>query len=403
MPLQHALLSASGSGQWLNCPGSIRMAKDYPNESSIHAQEGTAAHALGEFCLKNDVVNVTDYIDWTVYKEKLYPPDAVFTHKVNPKNPKFTVDDEMATSIQHYVDTVRSYKGRLFVERRVDFSEWVPEGFGTSDAIVINEGVATAIDLKYGRGVKVDAFRNTQAMLYLVGVYSEYGMLYEIDKFRAVICQPRLDHVDEFEISREDLIQWAEKVVRPAALLALTEDAPLAAGEKQCRWCKARGDCSVYATWSLEKAVEGFEFIEPDMPLIKSNKLSLDELATLLPQLPGIVKWCKAIEESAHTHLSGGENLNGYKLVRSHTKRRWANEAEAEKKLARKLKKSERTITKLISPSQAEKLLGKGNALFEELVERPEGKPTVVPEYDKRPALSEPTAGFNFKPKSTKD
>ena len=395
MPQAHAKLSASGSAQWLNCTGSIRMARDYPNESSPFAAEGTAAHALGEHCLNHNIISVSSFLDHVIYNEAVFHPSYASENDLE-SDTYHTVDEEMVESIQEYVDIVRSYTGLLLVERRVDFSEWVHEGFGTADAIVVQDGTVNVIDLKYGKGVRVDAYWNSQAMLYMLGVYAEYGLLYELHTFKAVIVQPRLDHISEFEISREDLIAWAEKQVRPKALEALAEDAPLTAGEKQCRWCRAKGDCAVLAKWSLEQAMEGFEFIKPDMKPKNTDRLTPDQIATLLPQLKTITQWSHAVEASALVRITGGEIVTGYKRVRTHTNRKWADEKQAEAVLAKKLKKGERTTTKLISPAQAEKLLGKANPILNDIVVRPEGKPTVVPEYDKRPAIEDAMAGFEF-------
>ena len=369
---EHAKLSASGSQRWLNCPASVRMEEAFPDESSSYADEGSAAHELAELCLRKNT-------DADKYLGKAFK-----------EYPDYPVDHEMADSVQLYLDYVRGLKGELLVEQRVDFSEWVPEGFGTSDAIVMgqdnDEGIATVIDLKYGKGVRVDAKDNTQAMLYALGALSEYDFIYDCDLFRLVIVQPRLDHISEWDIKRSDLLKWAD-IVKEKAELTLQEDAPFSPGEKQCRFCRAKANCRALAEHSLQVAAEEFRSVVTPITVKDISQLDNGEIAALLPQLNLIADWIKSVEAYALQELELGRDVPGYKLVAGRSIRKWRDDTEAEQSLRTRLKVSEIFTKNLVSPAQAEKLLGKGHPLLGKLVIKPEGKPTIAPNSDKRPAL----------------
>ena len=218
----HAKLSASGSARWLNCPGSVNAEKGVKEKSSFFAQEGTAAHALAEYCLVNHVSARSQL-------------GNIFEG--------FEVTSDMTDHVQNYVDYVLQFEGQHMYEVRVDFSPWVPEGFGTCDAMIIGDSrKLRVIDLKYGKGIRVDAEDNTQAMLYGLGAYEDFGHIYDIDSIVITIHQPRLDHVSEWEITVTDLLAWGEEVKSKAAD-CFKDDAPREPSEKACQWCKAKPTC----------------------------------------------------------------------------------------------------------------------------------------------------------------
>lgn len=375
---EHAKLSASGAHRWMHCPASIRLEADFPDKFSPHAAEGTAAHELAGQCLKG-VVNADTYL--------------------NDNVAGFDVGQEMVDAVQIYIDYVRLCRsasgGELLIEQRVDFSPWVPGGFGTADAVILGDGIATVVDLKYGKGVRVDAPYNPQAMLYALGTLNDHGYLYDIDAVRVAIVQPRLDHIDEWTVDTAELLAWAEAELQPAAAKALSPEAAPNPGEDACRFCRAKGACTALAEHNLSLVAEGFDNIADCPPPTQADLMADDMLGQVLPHLSSISKWIDAVRAEATSRLKGGGSVPGYKLVQGRSQRRWGNEEVAAGALRKKLKVADIYPKKLISPAQAEKLLGKGNKIIEAHTIQPEGSPTLVPESDKRPAVDmDPAAGF---------
>ena len=371
----HAKLSASGAHRWMACPASISMEEGLPDQKSIYSEKGTAAHDLAAQCLLGGV-NADTYLDDIVSE--------------------FTIDQKMIEVVQPYLDYVRGLSGVRFVEQKVDYSPWVPDGFGTADALILHDGTATVIDFKSGEGVKVDADENPQIMLYALGVMNEYEFLFDdVATLKLVIVQPAIDHISEWEISRADLLDWADTLLKPAAVLALSDEAPLQPGREQCRFCKAKGFCRALAEHNLSIATDGFTVVGEEPSLKDVSRLSNDEIAALIPHLDMLTSWVGGVMAHAvHVVEMGGE-ISGYKLVAGKTNRKWRDEAEAEVALKKKLKVVDVFTKKLISPAQAEKKLGKGHAVLTQHVIKPEGKPALAPLSDNRPALEiDPTQGF---------
>jgi len=367
MSILHAKLSASGSERWMKCTGSVKAEESFPDTTSIFAEEGSAAHELAELCLKNEY-NAQDYLG-----------------KVLPEHDAFIVTQDMADYVQQYLDYVRSLGGTQFYEIRVDFSEWVHEGFGTSDAIVIKDTTMHIIDLKYGKGIKVYANDNSQARLYALGAYYMFDGIMDIKHVVVSIVQPRLDHIDVSDpISIEDLMKFGE-YARIKADEALSGNAQRVAGEKQCQFCKAKATCPEQKRLVEKTMLSAFDQLD-EAPQI--DKLSDDDLRQALDNKKLIVSWLDAVETRVMDKLTSGDGFTGYKLVEGRSLREWTDEQIAASTLL-ELLGEEAYSKKLISVTQAEKVLGKAKAgVLNELVNKPAGKPTLAPESDKRPAIN---------------
>lgn len=371
----HAKLSASGAHRWMACPASVMMEADQPDTPSSFAAEGTAAHDLAEQCLRGGV-NADAYLNETIGE--------------------FIAGQEMVDAVQIYLDYVRSLPGELFIEERVDFSPWVPGGFGTADAIVMNDGRVTVIDLKYGKGLRIDAENNPQGMLYAAGVYNEFSGLYTCDQFRIVIVQPRLDHISEWDVATDELIHWAATDVMDAAEDALSLNPAFRPSEKACQFCKAKAICKPLADHVFGIVSDGFEGIGSSLTLKQKSTLSNADIGQILPQLSVVSGWVSAIEAHAFAELNSGREIPGYKLVHGRSLRKWRDENAAEILLAAKLDPEDLFSRKLISPAQAEKLLGKDHEILAQHCVKPNGKPTLAPASDKRPAIEvDLTDGFS--------
>ncbi|MCR9236185.1 MAG: DUF2800 domain-containing protein [Alphaproteobacteria bacterium] len=370
---QHAKLSASGAHRWMKCPGSVRLEETLPDSTSSYAEEGTAAHQLAERCLRENA-NAEAFLG------------ELFNDHV--------ADKEMTDAVQIYLDYVRDLPGASFIEKRVDFSPWVPEGFGTGDFICINDNVLTIVDLKYGKGVEVDAVENEQEALYALGALNEYGFLYDCEKFKMVIVQPRKDHISEWTIAREELLAFGE-VAKECAARALEDDAPLIPDTKACQFCRARGSCRALAEHNYDLAVVGFEAIGEPIELKNSDLLTEAELSSLLEEIDILAGWADAVKSDATTRLMRGDPIPGFKLVEGRSNRKWADEEAAGKALARKLTAGVAYNKKVITITEAEKHLGKKNPLIAKYTIKPEGKPTLAPESSPKEALQfNPTDGF---------
>ena len=369
----HAKLSASSSARWLNCPGSVRATENLPNPSSKYALEGSAAHELGELCLKSG------------------DNAGLYLGKTLPET-RWTVDDEMVEYVQDYIDLVRQTdsRGDMEVEVRLDFSHIVPDGFGTSDVVICNPvtKTLTVIDLKYGKGIRVDAEENTQAILYGLGALNDYELLYDIEKIRCIIIQPRLDHVSEWEISKDELLKRGEDI-RIKALRCFEPDAPRVASEKACQWCLAKASCPELLAFTSNAILREFDAFEPLQELLAAPYTLTDEqMGNALASKKLILSWFDSIEHLATERILQGGSFKGYKIVAGRASRSWANEEATVEVLKPLLGDKLFTEPEIISVAQAEKALGKKqkDALVP-LVNKTNGKATLVPESDPRAPL----------------
>lgn len=375
----HAKLGPSAAHRWLHCPGSVILEANLVDEGSEFAQEGTAAHALAEWCLREGIA-----------------PSEMIGDTLEGVE----VTADMAHHVADYVDYVRGVHGQtehsvLHIEQRVEFTDWVPNGFGTSDAIIIGDGLCHVIDLKFGQGVRVDAYKNEQAMMYALGVWQTYGSLYEIDTFVLHVHQPRLDHVSEFTITVKELLAWANEVVKPAADKASAGTPEFNPGQKTCQWCKARATCKALAKHNYELTLSKFDDLEAPLEVPVAQTLSADQVAALLPKLPLLKSWAADVEQYATDTLAHGGVIPGFKLVEGRSLRQWEPDEEIVARCLVEVGMAQDAIytKKLISPSQAEKALGRAKAgEIASLVVKPRGKPTLAPEHDPRPAFGSAAA-----------
>ncbi|MGF7049124.1 hypothetical protein J2T13_003632 [Paenibacillus sp. DS2015] len=374
----HALLGASKADQWINCPPSARIQESIADKQSEYANEGTLAHELSEIMLHRQLLPCNS-------KQRKQLEKALEKIKANP-----LYDLEMESSVAEYVDLVaerfmeakaRSVDAVLLLEDRLDFTEWVPDGFGTGDVVIIADGVLEVIDLKYGKGVPVSAFNNPQIRLYGLGAWHGYNYLYGINEVRMTIAQPRLDSVSTDSMAIGDLIEWAESVVKPAAELAFAGEGDFKAGD-HCRWCKVKGNCRARADANMEAL--HYEFKEPAL-------LSLDEIGSILYVAQQLKVWAKDVEDYAFDQAKSGNRIPLWKLVEGRSNRAITDKDQAESALA-----ADGWDLDIISPrsllgiTALEKVIGKKQFgdLLGDLIVKPPGKPVHVPETDKRPELN---------------
>ena len=394
MPEEHARLSASGSKKWLNCPGSLRLEEKFADDGSSYAAEGTAAHALAELKLLEATGQITkkDFVKRASELET----DAEM--------------DEYTEGYKGYVlERLAAVSGecpdaKLSVEERLELSEYVPDGFGTGDAVIVGFHVLEIIDLKYGKGVPVSAQDNTQLMLYALGALTRYDWLYDVRKVRMHIYQPRIDNVDVCEKDVEELYMWGSWV-KQRAKLALKKNAECAAGDYcDSGFCKARPVCRAYNDEKQRLAY--LDFCMNDANNVRAfmpppAELSEDEIAEVIGKADELAKWAKLVSDYAlDMAVNHGVRYEGFKLVEGRSCRTYTDEAAVAERLeSAGCSEDEITTKKLKGITDMEKLLGRKRfaELLDGLVIKPVGKPVLVHETDKRPELNtENTARADF-------
>lgn len=370
---EHAMLSASGAHRWLNCPPSAALEDEAEDTAGAAAEEGTAAHALAEHKLRR----------------------ALKLRSTRPTSPY--EDDAMGDYTDAYVTYVLekyedakklSPDAEILIEQRLDFSHLVPGGFGTGDCVIVADGHLAVIDFKYGAGVLVDAWHNPQMQLYALGALAEFDMLYDITDVEMVIYQPRRDNISEWSQPVSELTAWGENTVKPTAELAAAGKGEMKAGD-WCGFCKIKSTCRARAKANLE--IAQWEFAEP----VELDDTDIAEALALIPQAK---KWMNDLEKYANSKaVDEGKQWPGFKLVAGRSIRKYTD-PDAVAEAAEAAGYNDIFDRKLIGITAMEKLMGKQtfNDVLGALVHKPEGKPTLVPESDRRPAVKSHSAADDF-------
>ena len=377
---KHAYLSASSSHRWISCPPSAKLCAEIPDVSTSYAQQGTDAHSLCEHLVLTALGRESE--------------DPV-------KNLQY-YDQEMQTCAESYRDFVMEQvvltkdicpDPCICIEQKLDYSRWVPEGFGTGDCVIVADGILQIIDFKYGLGVVVSAEKNPQLLCYGLGAISAFDDLYDIKDVLLTVYQPRRQNVDTWEISKEDLLAWAEETLAPRAKLAYSGEGEFAAGD-HCRFCKVRATCRTRAIQALEVTKYNFA---------AGSLLTTDEITDILPLISSIKSWTSDIEEYALKQALSGVHFHGWKVVEGRSNRKYSDE----QKVADVVMKAgyEPYEKKLLGITSMTKQLGqkKFDELLKGLIVKPQGKPVLVPATDKRPDFNTAAEDFNDSEENSKD
>ena len=383
MPTQHALLSASGAHRWLHCTGSPLLEKDFPDSTSVYAQEGTLAHELCELKLKK---YTTTMPKGTYTKAR----NRIMKHELWQNEMEMTSD----AYLEYVIDTILSYKTApvVLIEKRVDFSQYVPEGFGTADCLILAGDTLHVVDYKHGKGVVVDADHNPQMMLYALGAMSELSLLYRFKFVHMTIVQPRVNNISEFTMTADELIEWGESVVKPKAEAAMSGNGEFEAGD-WCRFCRAKRQCKT--RYESNDSLYSELSVQHDPRLI-----TLDELGEYLKRGRDMAAWLEDMKEYALSESLAGADVPGWKAVEGRGSRAFTDTDEAVDILIKNgINESVLYERRVLTLAQMEKAVGKkafGEIVGNLVVKNP-GKPTLVEESDKRPKITnQPTAADVF-------
>lgn len=405
-PVLHAVLGASSAHRWLACPPSARLSERFDNRfgrrESEYAKEGTKAHALGEIKIRNAYYHEDKM---TVAKHSRMSPEEQSAYiGINDNRYKALreelgdIPEDMERATDDYCNVVMNKLARakevdptatLLLEQRLDYSKWVPEGFGTGDCVIVSDSLLEVCDYKHGKGIPVDAHENPQLRLYGLGAYDRFYPLFGFPNVRMTIIQPRLESLSEETISAEELLHWATDTVVERAKLAWLGKGVFSPGE-HCRFCSAKAVCSARVSNALKLYSYGME---------QPGTLTDEQIADILPFLDDAETWISDIRDYAtKAALYNGTHFRGYKLVLGKKpNRQWSNPEEVEAQWLRNGYPGAELYEKKLKPvGKIEKAVGKTafRAIFSPLVTQGEGKPVLVPEDDKRQEYSQAATVF---------
>lgn len=369
---KHAFLSASASHRWLNCPPSAKLCESLPDQTSSYAQEGTDCHELCAYLVEKALGRtVTD------------PTENLTYYNAEMQN----CAEEYCSFVLEQLEEAKKHckDPQVMVEQRLDFSRFVENGFGTGDCVIVADDVLHIIDYKHGLGVLVEATNNSQLFCYALGALEIFDDLYDITEVKMSIFQPRRSNTDTFTIRKEDLLIWAKEVLVPTAKLAYEGKGEFKAGD-HCQFCKVKASCRKRAEYNLELAK--YDFAMP-------ATLDSIEIAAILPKIDQLISWGNDLKEFALTQAQSGTHYEGFKVVEGRSNRKYTDEAVVaaavtdagfdpyEKKLL-----GVTAMTTLLGKKRFDDLLGG-------LIYKPPGKPALVLESDKRPAMNSAKDDFN--------
>jgi hypothetical protein len=372
----HAVLSPSGAHRWLSCTPSARLEQRFPDKAGDVAREGTLAHSLGELILRFKLKKISK----PVYQRELkkIEADDLYDHSMQEHAESYSVFvlERYSEALTHTKDAI------IYLEHQLNLTEYVPEGFGTGDCVIIADGTLEIIDLKYGKGVLVSADKNKQMMLYALGALKEFIFAYDIDNVRMTIFQPRIDNFSTYELGVDDLLTWAELELKPKAKMAFDGEGDFEPGT-HCQFCKAKAVCKANADFNLELARH--DFAVPEL-------MTDENIVDVLSRADLFKSWLKSVEEHAlNEALNNGKKWPGYKLVEGRSNRTYSDEAAVAERLLEK-GFAEDLIYKreLLGITAMEKAVGKKEftVVLSDLIIKPQGKPTLAPASDKREELN---------------
>ena len=379
--MAHAVYSPSGYERWGRCPGSINLTKDLPRKSTAYSLEGTLAHEVAQRCLTDGLL-----ADSQVGLEYIIEERA------------FVVSTEMAEHVQTYLDLIATFHGSKLVEQKLPISHITGEedAHGTADCVILADDELMIIDLKYGMGVRVDAERNSQLMIYALAGMEAYSWAGDFSKVRLVICQPRLDHISEWVVEDVEALSAFALEVRSAVEATQQPEPEIVPGEKQCRFCPAASNCTALAEHVYATIADDFVDLNDPLPTLRNameRTMDNHQLAQAMSSLDLISQWIKTVRNRVMEEFKNGREVPGFKVVQGRRgNRKWADETAVWQVFQEAGANTEDYVeVSLISPTNAAKAF-KGTDLWQLLAEshviQPEGKPSIAPTSDKRPSIS---------------